>query len=136
MELPPDADEAGSQPLQPQQAQGQIAGEPKPVDSVSSGHPGPRVPTHKITMRDQVWQDIGSGMVARTFKQVSKLRTTSPVVRAWTTYFGANSWSLSTGNVLDYCETDNTPDDKLNRDIGKVDDIRVELTLKDAIKHF
>ena len=78
MELPTGVDEAGSQPLQSQHAQGQIAGEPKPVDSVSSGQPGPRVPIHKIMMQDKVWQYIGSGIVARTFKQVSKLRTTSP----------------------------------------------------------
>ena len=50
--------------------------------------------------------------------------------------FRRKVWSLSAGKVFDDCETDNTPDDKLNRDIGKVDDIRVELTLKDAIKHF
>ena len=39
--------------------------------------------------------------------------------------FRRKVWSLSTGKVLDDCETDNTPDDKLNRDIGKVDDTRV-----------
>ena len=77
MGLPPDADEAGSRSLQIQDASGQITDQPKPVDNLSRGHPGQRIPTHKITTRDQQWQDIGSGMVARTFKQVSRLRTTS-----------------------------------------------------------
>ena len=45
-------------------------------------------------------------------------------------------WSLSTGKVLDNCETDDISDDKFNRDIGKVDDIRVELTVKNALKLF
>ena len=44
--------------------------------------------------------------------------------------------SCSTSKVLDDCETDAISDDKLNRDIGKVDDIRVELTLKNALKLF
>ena len=134
MELPPGVDEAGSRPLQLLHALGQIAGEPKPVDSVSGGHPGPRVPIHKITMRDQVWQDIGSGMVARTFKQVSKLGTTSPGGPCMDDIFRRKVWSLSTGKVLDDCETDAISDDKLNRDIGKIDDIRVEHTLKNALK--
>ena len=72
MELPPGADEAGSRQLQTQHAHGQIAGQPKPLDSMGKGHPGPRIPTHKIAARDQQWHDIGSGIVARTFKQVSK----------------------------------------------------------------
>ena len=45
-------------------------------------------------------------------------------------------WSFSTSRVLDDCETDNVSDDKLNRDIGQADDIRVELTLKNALKLF
>ena len=50
--------------------------------------------------------------------------------------FRRKVWSLSTGKVLDDCETDNVLDDKLGRDIGKADDIRVELTLKNALKLF
>ena len=50
--------------------------------------------------------------------------------------FSRMVWSLSTGKVLDDCETDAISDDKLNRDIGKADDIRVELTFKNALKLF
>ena len=45
-------------------------------------------------------------------------------------------WSRSTCKDFDDCETDATSDDKLNRDIGKLDDIRVEFTLKNALKLF
>ena len=44
--------------------------------------------------------------------------------------------SLSTGRVIDDCEIDTTADNKLHRDMGQVDDIRVELTLNNAVKVF
>ena len=50
--------------------------------------------------------------------------------------FHAKIWSLFTGNVVDSCEIDVTADSKLNRDMGKVDDTRVELTFKNALKLF
>ena len=50
--------------------------------------------------------------------------------------FRRKLWSLSTCKVLDDCETDAISDDKSNRDIGKVDDIRADLTLKNALKLF
>ena len=103
MGLPPDADEAGSRSLQIQDASGQIADQPKPVDNLSRGHPGQRIPTHKITTRDQQWQDIGSGMVARTFKQVSKRRTTSAGGPCIDDVFHRKIWSLSTGKLIDEC---------------------------------
>ena len=40
--------------------------------------------------------------------------------------FRRKGWSFSIGKVLDDCETDDVSDDKLNRNIGKIDDIRVE----------
>ena len=75
-------------------------------------------------------------MVARTFKQVAKLRTTFPGGQCMDDIFRRKVWSLSTGKVLDDCKTDAISDNKLNRDRGKVDDIRVELTLKNALKLF
>ena len=45
-------------------------------------------------------------MVARTFKQVSKLRTTSPGGPCMDDIFRRKVWSLSIGKVLDDCETD------------------------------
>ena len=50
--------------------------------------------------------------------------------------FRSKVWSLSIGKVLDDCETDDVSDDKLIWDIAKIDDIRVELTFKNALKFF
>ena len=50
--------------------------------------------------------------------------------------FRRKIWSLSTGKVIDDCEIDTIADNKLNREIGQVDDIRVELTFKNAMKFF
>ena len=40
-------------------------------------HPGPIVKTEDIPDRDLQWHGIGSGIVARSFKQATKLMTTS-----------------------------------------------------------
>ena len=126
MELPPGAGEAGSRSFQSQDASGQITDQPKPMDNLSRGHPGQRVPMHKITTRDQQWQDIGSGMVSRTFKRVSRLRTTSPGGPCIDDVSHRKIWSLSTGKLIDECDIDTTADSKLNREMDQVDDIRVE----------
>ena len=49
--------------------------------------------------------------------------------------FRRKVWSLSTGKVIDDCEIDAVADKMLHRDI-ELDDIRVELTLKDAVQLF
>ena len=43
-------------------------------------------------------------------------------------------WSISTGKLIDECDIDTTADSKLNREMDQVDDIRVELVLKDATR--
>ena len=50
--------------------------------------------------------------------------------------FRRKVWSLSTGKVLDDCEAEAVADDGLNRDMGQIDDISVELTLKNLVKLF
>ena len=75
-------------------------------------------------------------MVARTFKQVSRLRTTSAGGPCIDDVFHRKIWSLSTGKLIDECEIDSTADSKLNRELGHTDDIRVELILKNATKLF
>ena len=117
MELPPGVDKAGSRPLQHHHASGQIAGEPKPVDSAGGNTPGQGF---QFTSSPR-WIRYGrslDGMIARTFKQVSKLRTTSPGGPCMDDIFRRKVGSFSTGKVLDDCETDATSDDKLNRDSG------------------
>ena len=45
-------------------------------------------------------------------------------------------WSLSTGKMLDDCQTDLVSDEELHRELAEVDDIRVELTLRNAAEMF
>ena len=41
-------------------------------------------------------------------------------------------WSLTTGRLLDECDVENTPDSVLNRKMLQANDIRIELTVKNA----
>ena len=70
--------------------------------------------------------------MARTFKRVPNLRSTSAGGPSIDNVFHRKIWSLSSGKLIDECEIDFTADSKLNRDMGHVDDIRVELILKNA----
>ena len=45
-------------------------------------------------------------------------------------------WSLSRGRVIDDCIVDDVPDHILNRVMNEPDDIRVELTMKNAISMY
>ena len=45
-------------------------------------------------------------------------------------------WSLSTGKVIDECRIDEVTDEVMNRKLPAPDDIRVELTVKNALKMF
>ena len=106
------------------------------IDSVSRSHPGQKVRTEDISEKDQQWTDTGSGTFARTFKQTDKLRTTSRGGPCSEDVFRRKTWSLSTGKVIDDCEIDMVSDKTLNRNLAKVDDIRIKLTMKDAVKLF
>ena len=46
------------------------------------------------------------------------------------------TWSLSTGKMIDETDVENTPDKELNKPLSKTDNIRVELTLKNALTLF
>jgi len=45
-------------------------------------------------------------------------------------------WSLTTGTMIDEVEVDEVPDSVLHRKMGRVDNVRVELTLKNAVAMF
>jgi hypothetical protein len=134
--LPPGADEAGNWQLNDQDAQGQMASQPKPqqeVCSLSKGHPGPKIKSDDIEARDQRWVDIGSGVVSRVFKQAHRLFTTSQGGPCMADIQSRRVWSLSSGKLIDECNVDDVPDKVLHRALSKTDDIRVELVLKDAL---
>ena len=48
--------------------------------------------------------------------------------------FSRKIWNLKTGKVIDECVVDDVRDSVLNRHLNEPQDIRVELTLRDAIK--
>ena len=45
-------------------------------------------------------------------------------------------WSLSTGKLIDECDIDDVPDDELHLRMPEQDNIRVEVTLRNAIEMF
>ena len=45
-------------------------------------------------------------------------------------------WSLATGKVIDECYVDDVSDDRLHRKLRQPEDIRVEITLRDAVKMY
>ena len=99
-------------------------------------HPGPVIPEREITAAERQWNDIGSGVFAKTFSGVDRLITTTRGGPPIDDIHRRTTWSLSTGKMLDDCIVDDTPDHILNRKMGQVDNIRVELTMKNAIKMF
>ena len=111
--------------------------EDQEVDSVQkkSGKnwtPGTQVSSKYIRPKDLEWRDIGSGIVAKTFKGVTRLWTTTKRGPALEDVKSRRIWSLSKGIIIDECDIHDTTDARLNRSLPEPDDIRVELTLKGA----
>ena len=99
-------------------------------------HPGPITASKEITSEDQRWQDIGSGVFARTFVQARRLVTTTRGGPPMEDVHRRSRWSMSKGKVIDDCVVDDTSDETLNRWLDRPDDIRVELTMKGALSMF
>jgi hypothetical protein len=138
MGSPPGTDEAGGWREHDEHASGQTASQPNPPNEISSlsSHPGPKVKTSDIKPRDLKWVDIGSGVMSRTFTQVTHMTTTSKGGPNLCDIHSRRIWSLSTGRMIDECVIDNTSDDMLGREMASRDDIRVEVTLKNALTLF
>ena len=121
-EEPPPTDEAGEAETQ--------------MHSLEKRHPGQVTKSEEITQRDIQWKDIGSGVVARTFQKADRLHTTSKGGPCMADIQSRKIWSLSTGKIIDECDVDDVNDERLHRRLPEADDIRVELTLKGALKLF
>jgi hypothetical protein len=104
--LPPGAD---------QDVRGQKADQPKPLSSLSKGHPGPRYKESDLQARDLRWVDIGSGVVSRVFPRATRLMTTSKGGPCMADIHSRRVWSLTTGRLLDECDVQNTSDDVTHR---------------------
>ena len=83
--------------------------------------------------RDLQLIDIGSGVYSRTFPQADRLVTTSKGGPRLGDAHSRKAWDLLAGRVVDKCVIEETTDIRLNRFLGKLDDIRAELTLKNAL---
>ena len=99
-------------------------------------HPGPVIRTEEITTKEKQWQDIGSGIFARTFVQAERLLTTTRGGPPIEDVHRRTIWSLSKGRVIDDCIVDDVADATLNKWLGEPDDIRIELTMKDSMAMF
>ena len=106
-----------------------------PADSVSE-QPSPVVRKSEICKGDLQWKNIGSGTMARTFKDAKKLMVTTRGGPPSCDVHRRIVRNLNTGRVIDDCIVDDTPDEVLFRDMEFETDIRVELILKDALETF
>ena len=99
-------------------------------------HPGPVVHAEEITSKEKQWQNIGSGVFARTIVQAERMSTTSRGGPPIEDVHRRTIWSLSKGRIIDDCIVDDTADHILNRWLDEPDDIRIELTMKGALKMY
>ena len=76
---------------------------------------------------------MGSGVFARTFVQAERMVTTTRGGPPIEDVHRRTIWSLSKGKVIDDRIVDDTPDHILNRYLDEADDLRVELTMKNAL---
>ena len=134
---PPDTDDGRlSVAAHDQDASGRETGKPKPINSVGRSHPGAKVASKDVTSRDQQWVDIGSGIVSRTFIGAEKLMTTSRGGPNIIDIQHRKVWSLTSGKLLHECDVNDVTDEELNKQLPAPDNIRVELTLRNALKLF
>ena len=110
------------------------------MDESNPGHhgsvPGPRHRGDEFPKGDLEWKDIGSGVMAKTFPQMARLVTTSRGGPQVSDVYKRVVRSLTTGKIIDECILDDTPDSVLNRMLPCPDHVRVELTMRGAIKMF
>lgn len=114
---------------------------PNPKDSTVGSreimkHVGPIVKNSEITEKEKQWNDIGSGVFAKTFPKAERLVTTTRAGPPIQDVHRRTIWSLSKGRVIDDCIIDDTPDHMLNRYLEEPDDIRVELIMKQAVSMY
>ena len=107
----------------------------KPLMAVEDfkGHPSPMLKTKEIDPDECKWKDIGSGMFARTFIQVSQLPFTTKGGPAASEVHRRVVRSLTSGKVIDDCVIDDVSDEQMRRRLPEPEDVRVELTMRQAI---
>ena len=105
-------------------------------DVASMDHPGPINKSGKFKKGELEWKDIGSGVVAKTFPNASRMPSTSKGGPALMDVHRRIVRSLTTGKVVDDCVVDDTTDEVMHRFLRTPDDLRVELIMKGALRMF
>ena len=85
---------------------------------------------------DFEWRDIGSGVFAKTFRQMDKLVTTGKGGPPEIDVARRIIRNLTTGKVIDDCVPEDTSDAILHRQLPSPQDLRVELVMKGALKMY
>ena len=96
-------------------------------------HPVSIIHESKITAKKRQWQDVGSGVFARTFPRSRQLLTTARGGPLMEDVHRRTVWSPSKGRVIQDSIVDDVSDHELNKKLEEVDDIRVELTMQGAM---
>ena len=102
------------------------------AEEARKSHTNERMHSRDIPKCDLEWRDIGSGMMANTFRMASKLVTTTKGGPAMGDIAWRRTYSLTTGKLIDECEPDEVRDSVLHRELKVPDNIRVEITMKNA----
>ena len=99
-------------------------------------HPGLISCSGRFAKEDLEWKHIGSGMFARTFPQARYLVTTTKGGPKMKEVHRRTIRSLTTGKVIDDCIVEDTPEEVLHKRMKNADSIRVELTMKGALRQY
>jgi len=97
------------------------------------GHPSPILKTEEIDSDELKWCDIGSGVFAKTFKNIDRLPLTSKGGPVASDVYRRVVRSLTTGKVIDDCIVGDVSDEQLRRRLPGPDNLRVELIMCEAL---
>ena len=100
------------------------------------GHVSPILEAKEISPHEMRWCNIGSGIFAKTFRNIDHLPLTSKGGPVASDIQRRVVRSLTSGKVIDDCIIDDVGDRELRRGIGKHDNLRVELVVKEALSMY
>ena len=90
----------------------------------------------KFTQGELEWRHIGSGVFARAFPKAKNMATTTKNGPPIQEVYKRKIWSLFTGRIIDECHMDDFSDEVFHRPLQHPDNIRVELTMREALELF
>ena len=84
--------------------------EPTPLSAVKEKRPNPSVDRSEMRRGDFDWKDMGSGVLANTFKRFERLISTGEGGPPAFDIARRITRSLQAGKILDECNPDDTPE--------------------------